>query len=59
MNGRKAKALRRQAEEQTIGLSKVNHIYENGKDGTIVLGNCTRAVYKGLKKQAKQKGASC
>lgn len=52
MNGKKAKRLRRQAEELTVGKPTVNYL-QHKKTGQVILGGCTRKVYKFLKKQAK------
>lgn len=59
MNGRKAKTLRRQAREETIGLPDRNYtakeqlVTRPGKSRPrygVVLGNCTRRRYKELKR---------
>lgn len=67
MNGKKAKALRRQAKEMTIGLPDREYGFEQTtirkkklqsgavvETGTVVLTDCTRKTYKQLKREAKQ-----
>lgn len=61
MNGRIAKILRKQAEKQNIGTATEYQHHEKsawGKDGkrycdTLELSNCTRKIYKQLKKRLK------
>lgn len=50
MNGRKAKALRKIARQQTPGLPERIHQMDT-KTGQIKLGVCTRKLYKELKKR--------
>lgn len=52
MNGSKAKRLRRQAEADTVGLPSVNYDWKRDARGkrNIILIDCTRAVYRKLKK---------
>ena len=67
MNGKRAKALRRQAEAQTVGQPTIEYKTTNGRrrirkgsvvpvelyTETVVLApRCTRAAYQKLKKEA-------
>lgn len=54
MNGKKAKALRKIARENTIGLPQVCYV-QSEKTGQIRLGKCTRLFEKKLKKLYKDK----
>lgn len=65
MNGRIAKSLRKQAEAKNIGAAKEYQCHEksiyqiatgNRYCTTLELKNCTRKVYKQLKKDFKIKG---
>jgi len=59
MNGRKAKDLREFAQKLTVGQPNVKYVhFMLGKSptGTVVLGECTRRVYKRLKKLYKSGG---
>lgn len=47
MRGSKCKKLRRMAEGFTVGKPKVRYKWVSRH--TVVLGECTRRVYKGLK----------
>lgn len=57
MNGRVAKRLRREARDHTVGHPDVAYL-RNEKTNEIVLGACTRKVYKFLKKQYKGKNTN-
>ena len=65
MNGKKAKQLRREADRVTVGMADVAYMPEAKKTladdligkrpaTRLLQGNCTRKVYKTLKKAYKQ-----
>jgi hypothetical protein len=53
VNGRTAKKLRKKARQETVGKPAVTYkIHKVTRN--IMLGECTRAQYKKLKKEAKR-----
>jgi hypothetical protein len=58
MNGKKAKALRKQARKETVNLPEKDYTVKRGnpkKTGSVVLSpKSTRGRYKQLKKEAKK-----
>jgi len=49
MNGKKAKRLRRAAEQDTIGAPSVRYLQNKKSSQTILHPDCTRRVYKDYK----------
>lgn len=57
MNDKRAKRLRRQARESSVGLPERRYV-ESDTGGNVRLKHCTRAVYRELKRAARAGGAS-